>query len=176
MKKLVLAFLLVQNMVLCYSQQVEVVGVPFGISIEEVERILDNRFSTIGKYKGSDVVEYRNGRVGNFFFSTLQFYFKPTYNGNIFYKSWFCENYKNDTNKLKKDRDSIKEQVASKYSYILPYTNDIGFKCYKFGVSKTNLVGEISVSVMKKEQGLFPYDIYYLELSYEPQEFKAMDF
>ncbi len=56
------------------------------------------------------------------------------------------------------------------------YTNEIGFRCYKFGISKTNLIGEISVSVMRKDQGLFPYDIYYLELKYEPQDYKSMDF
>ncbi len=176
MKKFYLIILFILNTIFCYSQRSEVLGIPFGISIEEVEKVLDNRFSTLGKFKGSDVVEYRNGRVGPVFFSTLQFYFKPTFNGNIFYKSWFSENYKNDVNRLKKDRESIREQIANKYSYILPYTNDIGFKCYKFGFSKANIVGEVSVSVMKKDQGLFPYDVYYLELIYEPHDYKAIDF
>lgn len=49
------------------------------------------------------------------------------------------------------------------------YINPIGYKSYEFGFSKDYIVGELSVSVLRKDQSNFGMDYYYLELIYSPK-------
>lgn len=87
----------------------------------------------------------------------------------------FSSCYKSNTTQLKKDREKLSRKLSSKYGYMRSYINSIGYKSYEFGFSEDYIVGELSVSVLRKEQSRFGMDYYYLELNYSPKHSDSSD-
>ncbi len=158
------------NFISSYSQQASIYGIPFGTAFPKVERILDQKLFT-GKYINPDysVLEYHDVNLAGIIFGSLIISFNNTGSDDIMTGARFSSCYKSNTTQLKKDREELSRKLASKYSYMHSYINPIGYKSYEFGFSKDYIVGELSVSVLRKDQSNFGMDYYYLELIYSPK-------
>ena len=108
-------------------------------------------------------------------FGSLIISFNNTGTDNIMTKARFSSCYKSNTTQLKKDREELSQKLSQKYSYMRSYINPIGYKSYEFGFSEDYIVGELSVSVLRKDQSSFGMDYYYLELNYNPKPSDSSD-
>lgn len=173
---IIISFLLLFNCISSYSQQASIYGIPFGTTFSKVEQILDQKLFT-GKYINYDrsILEYHDVNMAGIIFGSLIISFNNTGTDNIMTNARFSSCYKSNTTQLKKDREYLSQKLAQKYSYIRSYINPIGYKSYEFGFSKDYIVGELSVSVLRKNQSSFGMDYYYLELNYNPKLFDLSD-
>lgn len=175
-RRIIISFMLLFNFISLYSQQASIYGIPFGTTFSKVERILDQKMFT-GKYINHDhsVLEYHDVNMAGIIFGSLIIHFNNTGLDNIMTKAYFSSCYKSNTTQLKKDREELSQKLSQKYSYIRSYINPIGYKSYEFGFSRDYIVGELSVSVLEKEQSNFGMDYYYLELNYYPKPSDSSD-
>ncbi len=159
-----------------YSQRASIYGIPFGSSFSKVEETLDQKLFA-NKYITPDysTLEYQDVNLAGIVFGSLIISFNDTGVDNIMTKARFSNCYKSNTIQLKKDRDKLFKKLSQKYSYVRSYINSIGFKSYEFGFSKDYIVGELGVSVLRKNQSSFGMDYYYLELMYSPQSSDSSD-
>ena len=173
---IIISLLLLFNSFLSYSQQASIYGIPFGSTFSKVEKSLDQKLFT-GKYINYDhsILSYNDVNMAGIIFGTLIINFNYTGTDNIMTKARLSSCYKSNTTQLKKDREYLSQKLAQKYSYIRSYINPIGYKSYEFGFSKDYIVGELSVSVLRKNQSSFGMDYYYLELNYNPKLFDLSD-
>lgn len=164
------------NFISSYSQQASIYGIPFGSTFSKVEKNLDQKLFT-GKYINHDysVLEYHDVNMAGIIFGSLIISFNNTGSDNVMVEARFSSCYKSNTIQLKKDREELSKKLSQKYSYIRSYVNPIGYKSYELGFSKDYIVGELSVSVLRKDQSNFGMDYYYLELIYSPKPSDSSD-
>lgn len=174
--RIIISLLMLLNFNSAYSQQASIYGIPFGTSFSKVEQLLDQKLFA-GKYINYDhsILEYQDVNMAGIIFGSLIISFNNTGSDNIMTKARFSSCYKSNTSQLKKDREELSQKLSQKYSYIHSYINSIGYKSYKFGFSKDYIVGELSVSVLEKDQANFGTDFYYLELIYSPKPSYSSD-
>lgn len=174
--KVFISLLMLFSFTSSYSQQASIYGIPFGTSFTKVERILDQKLFT-GKYTNYDhsILEYHDVNMAGIIFGSLIISFNDTGTDNIMTKACFTSCYKSNTSQLKIDREKLSRKLSSKYGYMRSYINSIGYKSYEFGFSKDYIVGELCVSVLRKEQSRFGMDYYYLELNYSPKHSDSSD-
>lgn len=158
-----------------------VLGIKFGSSYETVKAQLEKRF---GRYKVSEdegCLNMYGLRIGEIYFTFGTFNFQ--YDGD---KSYFnSANFslpadKNEVEDMKYMRDYLYSQLKEKYKdeYLEEFTNEEGFKCYKFGINpldSSKVLGIISLQRMKSNDGETRL---YLNLDYLPIYYidKSADF
>lgn len=168
-KKNILSVILFFFSLASFSQTASIYGIPFGSSFTYVEKVLDQKLLQ-GKYINYDqsILEYHDVNLAGIIFGSLIIEFNNVGYDNIMSKAQFVSCYKSNITQLKKDRDELFKKLSQKYSFVQPYINPIGFKSYKFGFNKSAIVGNLSVSILEKEQSSFGIDYYYLDLRYSP--------
>ena len=158
----------------------KVCGIEFGSSYDYVKKKLEDRYGNdeVDEYKGSLFVN--GGKVGNFYFNILMFNFQTDNKNTYFYYSRFLKYFSiDDLDSACSVKDMLGNDVRSKYQDMFEeYTNDSGFKCYRFGVNPLNENNALGLVTLYKEKDRDGNNRICLELSYGPIYYidKSYDF
>ena len=158
-----------------------VLGIDFGSSYETVKAALEERY---GKYEVSEVdgqLKIYGLTVGDFHFDIGTFTFQRNGSQSYFSSAEFQKHYSvTSTSGAKAERDYLYNTIKDKYAdeYLEAFTNDQGFKCYKFGIDpkdESKVLGNIQVFKGRSKGG---QTYLYLIMEYGPIYYidKASDF
>lgn len=163
------------------SHAQSVLGIPFKSSYEKTKSSLEKRF---GKYHVSE----DNGKLavyglmlGDFPFKTGDFMFQYQGDFTYFNAATFSNWYElNQLDIAKSDRDFLYSLLKDKYAdeFLEEYTNEQGFKCYKFGLNPVDDSKVLGLITLHRGAGKDGEERYYLMLDYLPIHYldKASDF
>lgn len=169
MKKLLLTLALA----LCFimGQAQSVLGIKFGSSYDEVKEQLENRFGYYSTHPSGGNIVMSNISMGGVEFNLAEFGFQ--YKGNY---SWFnsatFQKYfaVSETKDAKEVRDYLYSLIREKYEdeYLETFTNEEGFKCYKFGLNPYDDSKVLGIISLTKSKGKDGKQRLYLLLEYLP--------
>lgn len=178
MKKLVFICLLLVS-VMANAQSV--MGIRFGSSIETVKQQLEQRLGEYSVIEDNGTLRISDFTMGDFYFHFGIFRFQ--YDGS---KSFMSEadfaifSEINDVEYMESNRDYLYSLIKEKYKgdYLEEFTNEQGFKCYKFGTNpldNSKVLGKISLFQAESRKGT---EQLYLRLHYGPIYYidKSSDF
>lgn len=135
MKKFVLIVLLFFS---AMANAQSVMGIKFGSSIEEVKQQLQQRLGEYSVSKNNGKLSINDFKMGDFHFDFGDFYFQYNGDNSYFNEAIFqCYSNENDVEGMKAQRDYLYSLIKEKYEdmYLEEFTNEQGFKCYKFGIN-----------------------------------------
>lgn len=162
-----------------YAQSV--LGIPFKSSYEKTLSTLQKRFGKFKVIEDKGTLQIYEFLMGDFKFQTGDFKFQ--YNGDSSYLNAATFSNWYDLNQLdtaKKDRDFLYSLLKDKYEdeYLEEFTNDQGFKSYKFGLNPVDSSKVLGIITLEKSKGNDGKERYYIFLEYLPIHFldKASDF
>lgn len=179
MKRLFVLVTVVFSLIACQAQSV--LGIKFGSSYSDVKEQLENRFGLYKTYDDGGSLCMYNIYMGDIEFNSAKFYFQ--YSGN---KSWFnaAEFQKHypasEVSAAKNTRDYLFTLIKDKYEdeYLEEFTNEQGFKCYKFGSNPYDESNVLGIIQLKRGKGKDGISRLYLFLNYLPISYvsKSSDF
>lgn len=160
--------MLIVGWIYCSAQSV--LGIPFGSSYDETFSRLVNRYGYSTVHNDSGTIELDNFLMGGFEFhiGTLSFQFDQnrSYLNAASFQRWY---ELSDVARAKSDRDFLYSLLKDKYDGdAKEFTNEDGFKCYKFGTDPKDPSKWFGVIYLCKGKGKDSKERYYLFLDYGP--------
>ena len=172
-----ITILLSSNCVMAQS----VLGIKFGSSYDDVLGYLSQRFGKYNVHKNETGLTVYNCKLGDVSFHLGEFGFQYDNNNSYFNSATFQIHYElSESNAAKDTRDYIFSLLKEKYEdeYIEEYTNDEGYKCYKFGVNPFDEDMALGLITLERAKGKDGKSRLYVLLEYLPIYYlpKSSDF
>ena len=164
MKKIILIFIFVLMATLSFARlnELSVCGIKMGTEKEEAKRILRDRFGYLSVEEDAGNISVYDGSVGGISHKFMTFIFtwidgRSMFNGAIFSTPYEINQQKDAI----EHRELLKSVYEKKYD-IDSYTNEDGFKTYRFG-KEMELYGVITTKKAKGKDGKLRIytDVYY---------------
>ena len=147
-----------------------VLGIEFGCDKATVISVLRERFGYSNVSDNNGIIEVENPSLGGFKFKYATFEFQYDKGKTYLSSADFQTNYTlGQESTAKSERDYLLSLMKPKYeNSIESYTNEDGFKCYRFGANPKDISRSLGLIRLQKGQGLDGVKRLYLHLSYGP--------
>lgn len=178
-KKILLNLLFAIIPLFSYGQSV--MGIPFGSSYEETRATLEKRFGKYSVHEDNGDLRIIDFSMGDFKFNFGTFMFQFAGDKTYLNAASFSTLYdKSSADIAKNNRDYLYSLLKDKYAdeYLEEFTNEQGFKCYKFGLNPKDPDKVLGLITLERGKGKEGKERLYLNLDYLPIHYldKSSDF